>query len=355
MNIKIFKIKNEVFKVPINTWNQRIYITPIKNNENIQTLISQMRESKDIIEKKYGDISSFNFKRNVFFSGKWNELSKLARGLFINTNTNEIVARGYEKFFNYKEGDFNQPNWLNKNLKFPVIAYHKYNGFLGLLGFDDSREDLNKLIYFSKSSPESDFANLFHNIFYQNIFNKNKNEYILNLENFLKNKNLCLIFEVIDSIKDPHIVEYSNSKIVLLGAIYRTSDFKEVSYNELQEIANKFGFEVKKQEYILNTWNELEEFINNTSNKMEHIEGFVLEDMNHYMFKLKVKWYKIWKNLRRIKDHIGKGHSFNLGFAQTPIENYFIGWCKNQNKNVLLTNNIITLRKMFLNDNPQLK
>ena len=347
MNINIIKIKNNTFKTTINHWKAKVSDSPVIQNQTIEDLIIQMRNSKDIYEKQYGDISSFNFKKNVFYSGNWSELSKLARGLFINTHTNEIVARGYEKFFNYKEGKFNQPVWLNTNLQFPVIAYHKYNGFLGLLGFDNDREDLNKLIYFSKSSPESDFAKWFYEIFHQNIKDQNINEYILKLESFMKNKNICLIFEVIDPINDPHIVDYPTAKIVLLGAIYRTIDFKEVSYEELKEIAKIFGFEVKKQEYIFNNWNELEKFINNASENMEHIEGFVLEDANHYMFKLKVKWYKIWKHLRTIKDHIAKGHSFKTGFAQTPLENYFIKWCKDQSRELLFNNDIITLRKRF--------
>jgi tRNA splicing ligase len=85
------------------------------------------------------------------------------------------------------------------------------------------------------------------------------------------------------------------------------------------------------------------------TDNISEIEGYVLEDANKYMFKLKGKYYKLWKNLRSIKDKIAKDHQFKTGFAQTPIENYFIDWCKKQDKNYLLNSNIIDLRDDFLN------
>ena len=71
--------------------------------QNIQNLITEMRNNKYIIEKQFGDISSFNFSRKAFFNKIWDEQTMKARGLFINTKTNEIVLRSYEKFFNINE------------------------------------------------------------------------------------------------------------------------------------------------------------------------------------------------------------------------------------------------------------
>ena len=50
----------------------------------MDNFIINMRKSSDIVEKTLANgISSFNFKRDVFFSDKWNNLNKIARGLFV--------------------------------------------------------------------------------------------------------------------------------------------------------------------------------------------------------------------------------------------------------------------------------
>lgn len=83
-------------------------------------MLKRLRESKDIIEKPQGDgISSFSFSRNVFYSGNWSELSEFARGLFIDTDSNSIVARSYPKFFNFNEGGRNTLDWLKTSITYP--------------------------------------------------------------------------------------------------------------------------------------------------------------------------------------------------------------------------------------------
>ena len=80
-------IKNNVFRENIKAWNYKL----IKNNSEVEGLLKKLRDNKyDIFEKQYGKISSFNFNRKVFHSKKWNDLSKLARGLFIDNQTGNI-------------------------------------------------------------------------------------------------------------------------------------------------------------------------------------------------------------------------------------------------------------------------
>ena len=83
-------------------------------------------------EKRFGDVSSFNFSREAFYKKHWDEISTKARGLFINTKTNKIVARSYDKFFAVDERNETRISNLQNTLKFPMTAYLKENGFLGM-------------------------------------------------------------------------------------------------------------------------------------------------------------------------------------------------------------------------------
>ena len=62
--------------------------------------LKQMNESK-LIQKKVLDngIVSYNFTRKCFYDKIWNDLTCKARGLFVDSETNKVIARGYDKFF----------------------------------------------------------------------------------------------------------------------------------------------------------------------------------------------------------------------------------------------------------------
>ena len=62
--------------------------------------LKQMNESK-LIQKKVLDngIVSYNFTRKCFYDKIWNDLTCKARGLFVDSETDKVIARGYDKFF----------------------------------------------------------------------------------------------------------------------------------------------------------------------------------------------------------------------------------------------------------------
>ena len=77
-------IRNTVFKEQTN--EEAVVPTEYTETEqNVMEVVDKMRQNKYIYEKKYGDISSFNFTREAFYDKKWNEQTTKARGLFINT------------------------------------------------------------------------------------------------------------------------------------------------------------------------------------------------------------------------------------------------------------------------------
>ena len=111
--------------------------------------------------KRAPHVNALNFTKQVFFQASWDDVLVKARGLFINSETQEIVARGYEKFFNVGERPETQLSALRETLAWPVVAYVKENGYLGNLGYDSETGDL---FVASKSTPDGEFADWFREI-----------------------------------------------------------------------------------------------------------------------------------------------------------------------------------------------
>lgn len=63
-----------------------------------------MNKNKFIDKKVLADdVISYNFSRKAFERRIWNDVTVKARGLFIDSLTDDVVARGYKKFWNYNE------------------------------------------------------------------------------------------------------------------------------------------------------------------------------------------------------------------------------------------------------------
>ena len=141
---RMIYVKNDLF-APQEEINEFRECKSILNNDI--DILQQLQMSKDIRENKLEDnISSFNFTRKAFYNKNWNNLTCKARGLFINTKTKEIVARGYEKFFNVNEVRETEVEHLLVKFKDKhITCYKKENGFLGILSM------LNNELFFASN------------------------------------------------------------------------------------------------------------------------------------------------------------------------------------------------------------
>lgn len=330
-------IKNNNFIAPEET-NNIERIEP-KNIEEI-SIVEQLRNSGDVKETILDDnISSFNFTRNTFFKKNWNDLTCKARGLFIDTTTNKVVARGYEKFFNVNERKETELEHLIVKFKDKKITcYKKENGFLGIMSFVNG-----KLFLASKSTNKGDFAEYFRNIYENSNINKQQLEY------FLEKNDVSLTFEVIDVVNDPHIIEYDKSKIVLLDIIHNDYEFKKEPYERVQELAKLINCECKSIYIEFDNVRKFHEwYIENTNEdnlSKEDIEGVVIE-CNGIMTKLKFPYYNFWKFMRGVKDSVLRNKRVKLSTLYNATSNYFYAWLKQQPEETL-KQDIITLRKMF--------
>ena len=299
------------------------YKNPVFSQRDVnadKNMFEVLSNDKDINVKTFGDISSINFNRRAFYDKNWNERTMMARGLFVNNKNYNVVCRGYEKFFNVDEMESTSMEAL-KNLEYPLTAYVKENGYLGLLGVDDSTESF---VFASKSSTESDFAKKFEEIIKDLI----PSDTLEKLRFELLLRKTCLVFEVIDPDFDPHIIEYPERKVVLLDIIDREYNFKKQSYGQLASFAKRYGFEFKKKAKVIHSYDSLVSFIDSTKDyefefNDKKVEGFVIEDSNGFQFKVKCMYYNFWKSVRRIvkeNGNINKALAYMTEEQQTMLK-----------------------------------
>jgi predicted kinase len=339
------EIKNNVFRADLVSHTKKeepteSKVAPSETQTELLEYISYLRSNKNVYENKFDDgISSFNFKRDVFYKNKYGQVRDLSRGFFINRNSGKIISRAYGKFFNLHEVSETKPEYLRENLKFPCSVYVKENGYLGLLGYDDV---LKKLVFASKSTIEGDFARWFEELFYEKY-----NHHIGEITKMLAANNCCMAFEVVLPEKDPHIIECLEDKLILLDVFKRDLSGDKLSYEDLMKFSAQTGIYCKLLAQTLYNVVDFDNFLNTLPENDSTLEGVVVEDSSGFMFKVKFQFYKTWKFLRGIKDKVSKGHGFNLGSLRTPLENNFYGFCKTKTREELATKSIIQLRKEF--------
>lgn len=326
--------------------------TPIELKNNIykqqeNQFLFDLRHNNLIKEKKFDEISSFNFSRDAFKKKIWNDQTIKARGLYLNNKTGKVVARGYEKFFTIDERSDSTIGYIKNNWKFPITCYVKENGYLGLVSY---REKTNELFVTTKSDPTGKYSEWFKDLLSTYDIKK--------IKEYIKEHNCSFLLEVIDIKHDSHIIKYHKSKLVLLDIVENNIEtFNRKSYEELCEIAREFKFEVKKKAITLNTFEEFISWYKDSSSKNykynnEYIEGFVFEDTENRMCKLKTYYYKYWKYLRgRVENIIEKNLDFedvkcNINIMDYDKMNKFLKWfCTH--KNEINTDKIIEIREIY--------
>ncbi len=323
-----------------------IYNPNLIEETAVYNLINDFKNNKYIIEKALGNnISSFNFSKEAFANHIWDNMTTKARGLFIDTLNNKIIARSYNKFFKINERRETQIEDLINTLNFPVNFYLKYNGFLGILSTKDG-----ELFFASKSTNEGPFVTYFKDIFY-NIFSENQ---ISAIKNKMLADNLSFVFEVIDPINDPHIIEYREPNLILLDMIYNTNEYDKVNYDELKYFSKNNSIEVKELIYTANNPEEFKDIYNQITGddyqlNGNFIEGFVLEDNKSFMLKTKTAYYEKWKRLRGMMEKSIKNNNYKVKNTG-DIEQKFLEFIreKYENKEVDIKDiDIISERKEF--------
>lgn len=316
-------------------------------NEEVNKLLTSRLISSKAVEP---NLISINFKEMAFRKKAWNDLTIKARGLFVDKVTGEVKMRSFNKFFNYGEVAETQDKALQENLAFPLKAWVKYNGFLGIMSVVDG-----ELVLASKKVTSGE-----HVSYFKELWEKENPIVREVIQKVLAENNASLTFEVIHS-KDPHIVDYEGYEgLIVLDAIPNTLQLgnnafdKEFSLKVTQQIIHEVmaitktagSFEVvgfKELVQDVETFDELLDLFKEVDTI--ECEGLIIEDANGFLFKYKGKWYSDWK---RRRGFLGKflGNKFNFQMCRDDLDVKFMTFIKNQPIEQV-ENNILTMRKAY--------
>ena len=324
-----------VEKVEFNTANELI-------NEMIRNQFINVKECEH-------NLISLNFNREAFNKKKWNDLTIKARGLFVDKDSGEVKIRSYNKFFNFGERHVNL-GYLKKYATYPIRAFKKYNGFLGLASVVNS-----EVVLTSKSVTSGKYKDIF-----QDIWNKVESEVRELLKQTMIENNCTAVFEVVSPEYDPHIIKYDKEHLYLLDFIENKLDLDthnidlEFSVNLMKKVEFSSNLLTKKEELTrLENYDELYNFLAEKEKSLEEFEGYVLCDNSGFMFKFKLPYYNLWKTrrawLERYRSALAKGKKVEV--TEKDEHRHFKKFLLKLGKDKLQELSIIDVRELYEKEN----
>lgn len=299
---------DHTYKIKNNTFKQSDVITQPSVK---QDFLTELENSKYIIKKDFGDISSYNFSREAFRKWIWNDLTCRARGLFVDNHTKLVVMRSYDKFFSTNEVEDTRYENLKKSLVFPMQCFRKENGFLAMVSVYN-----DEFIFGSKSSIEGTYVEYIKEVFFAlpDLTRESIYEYA-------KVNNVTFVFECINHKDNTHPIWYAKDHLILLDIIHNTFDFIKESYDLVKSFAIKHSLEYKNLVTTFNTWDEFWAFKKDHDSESPNAykpshEGFVFEDAKGFMFKYKLPFYRYWKGNRHYLEALQHGRPLNFVFRE---------------------------------------
>ena len=324
-----------VEKVEFNTANELI-------NEMIRHQFITVKECEH-------NLISLNFNREAFNKKKWNDLTIKARGLFVDKDSGEVKIRSYNKFFNFGERHVNL-GYLKKYATYPIRAFKKYNGFLGLASVVNG-----EVVLTSKSVTSGKYKDIF-----QDIWDKVESEVRELLKKTMIENNCTAVFEVVSPEYDPHIIKYDKEHLYLLDFIENKLDLDthnidlEFSANLMKKIEFSSDLLTKKEELTrLENYDELYNFLAEKEKSLEEFEGYVLCDNSGLMFKFKLSYYNLWKTrrawLERYRSALAKGKKVEV--TEKDEHRHFKKFLLKLGKDKLQELSIIDVRELYEKEN----
>lgn len=275
-DMKVLQLPNKTIKIYKNDGSNVISSISIEVDESIDKYIKIKKFTNQGIE-------SHNYSNSVFDKNIWNAVTIKARGLYKYIENGEIAGRSYDKFFNIDEIE-PYLKWKSR-VKFPIYFYMKYNGYLGILFYNQIMRDLE---FATKSMIGKELNAEFERLLPCKEFFKK----------YCKENNVSFVFEVITKNDQEHPIDYDEDFVVLLDCFKNT---------EIEETIDIFSIdmpkEIRKKTLLYKVLNEkeLDSLIEVYKNSYDlDYEGVVIVDSSKIPNRLKIKtnFYNIKRALR---------------------------------------------------------
>lgn len=224
----------------------------------MQASFADWQQFGHVTVRRKHDLLLFNYNTMAQYSEEWTFFERVSRGLIIDHRTGEIVARPFDKFFNWGEG--------GRTTSAPLVSVmEKMDGSLGILYRTESDCQIA-----TRGSFDGEQA-LWATDFLQNNYN------LMGLPT-----ELTLLFEIIYP-GNRVVVDYGKHEdLVLLAARDRFTG-KYWSSDEVQKIGTTYGFSLPKRY----SFTDVEALIATAKNLDINHEGYVAEFADGQRFKFK--------------------------------------------------------------------
>lgn len=219
------------------------------------------------------DLYIYNYSRLAEIEHKWNDATKVCRGIICDKDMN-VIARPFTKFFLYEE-------IANKSIipNLPFEMYEKLDGSLGIMYFHNDKPYIA-----TRGSFDSDQAKHATNLLYTKYKDKLH----------LIDKSKTYLFEIIYKDNDsPLVVDYGDTDdIFLIGVIDTETGVESDIYDYKHIFKTTIKYE-NVQDYL--SYRD----ISDSKNR----EGFVIKFANGFRMKLKFAEYF---ELHSLKSHLSE-------------------------------------------------
>lgn len=274
--------------------------------KNFDLILLEKYIQDDLISKHKHplyDLWIYNYTQECVFKKKWDDITTQCRGLILDKN-GTVVARPFEKFFNYREQNISLPEGT------PSI-YKKIDGSLIIVASWEGH-----LIVATRGSFISDQARLAEKL----ILSNDDLLYMIN-----HSDNFTYLFELVGP-NNRIVCTYDKDKLILLTVI---STWSGLEHN--LNYYRHYTFIEVVEEYKID-WNEnaIEKL---KSLNLQNEEGFVLKWKNGFRLKVKfddyIRLHRLLTGLneRAVWEYLKEGE--NIQDLRKNVPEEFIQWLDN--------------------------
>lgn len=259
----------------------------LKNIELVKKMIDEGYINKE--KHPSADIYILNYSKTCSIERMWNEATLQCRGVIVDEWYN-ILARPFEKFFNYEE--------IEDKSIIPggaATAYEKIDGSLGIMYWiDDVPYIATRGSFVSDQAKHA--TEILHTKYAREI------EFIKHLRGIY-----TFLFEIVYP-ENRIVVDYGNTDDIFLLAILNTenpeNEIPIEFYTRLLNNTNISFFNTAKCYGVFENWLNIREQISG-----DNREGFVLRFDNGFRMKMK---YEDYFRLHRLRSYMTKKHIFEF-------------------------------------------